>query len=197
MKLANLRILYLISCGALCLIVLSPTIDLISPFPEGERYSELYVLGPTHLMEGYPFNISAGISYNFYLGVGNYMQDLKYYSVRVKFRNQSDSGPDSLSGSASSLAPFLEYRIFLRNNESWEREIVFSLNDVSYNGNVSRVSNILVDGYSYDVDKTAVRDEVASGYHYQLFFELWIYNSAISAFQYHNRFVGLWLNING
>jgi len=146
-------------------------------------------------MEDYPFNISAGALYPIYLGVVNHMGGLQYYAIHVKFRNQSESSPDGLLGTASDLAPILEYRLFLGKNETWEKEVVFSLNGVSFSGNVSRVTKVLVDGYSMDVEKTALWDEEKSGFYFQIFFELWIYNSTISDFQFHQRFVGLWLNI--
>jgi len=40
-----------------------------------------------------------------------------------------------------------------------------------------------------------VWDDGNGGYFYELFMELWIYNVASDAFQFHNRFVGLWLNV--
>jgi hypothetical protein len=194
-RLNSLKILYSISCVALCLIILSPTIANFVSLPEGERYSELYLLGPTHMMEDYPFNISAGALYPIYLGVVNHMGGLEYYAIHVKFRNHSESSPDSLLGTASDLASIFEYRFFLGNNQTWEKEVVFSLNGVSFSGNVSRVSKVSVDGYSMDVEKTALWDEEEGGFYFQIFFELWIYNSTISDFQFHQRFVGLWLNI--
>jgi hypothetical protein len=147
------------------------------------------------MMEDYPFNISAGALYPIYLGVVNHMVGLEYYAIHVKFRNQSESSPDSLLGTASDLASIFEYRFFLGNNQTWEKEVVFSLNGVSSSGNVSRVSKVSVDGYSMDIEKTTLWDEEEGGFYFQIFFELWIYNSSISDFQFHQRFVGLWLNI--
>jgi hypothetical protein len=124
------------------------------------------------------------------------MGDLGYYRVDVKFRNQSEPLPDSTVGLPSPLEPIFEYNVFLRNDETWEREFAFSFEGVSFEGNVSRVSKVLVDGYAVDVDKIAVWDDASKGFYYQLFFELWIYNATVSGFQFHNRWVGLWLNMS-
>jgi hypothetical protein len=164
-------------------------------FPEGEKFSELWILGPNRMVEGYPFNVSASALYKVYLGVGNYMGDLEYYTVYVKFRNQTEPLPNSTAGLPSPLEPVLEYHMFLRNNETWEREFSFSFESVSFEGNVSRVSKVLVGGYAVDVDKMAVWDETNNVFYYQLFFELWIYNATVSGFQFHNRWVGFRLNM--
>jgi hypothetical protein len=192
----NTRRLYMFSCIVLCLVFLSPTVAVIVPFPEGEKFSELWILGPTHMMEGYPFNVSQGVNYHVFLDVGNQMGDLEYYSIRVKLRNQSDVMPDNSGGTPSGLPTAYEYRIFLRNNATWETEFSFSFSDVSFEGNISRISTILIDGYPVNVDKMAMQDEGENGFYYELFFELWIYNSTVSAFQFHNRSVGFWMKIS-
>jgi len=192
----NVKLVYVFSCVALCLVILSPTLASVVTFPEGEKFSELWVLGPNRMAEGYPFNVSAGEVYKVYLGVGNHMGDLGYYRVYVKFRNQSEPLPNSTAGVPSSLEPVFEYNVFLRNNETWERELSFSFEGVSFEGNVSRVSKVLVDGYAVDVDKIAVWDETNNVFYYQLFFELWIYNATVSGFQFHDRWVGFWLNMS-
>jgi len=191
----DLKLLYVLSCIALCLVILSPSLATVVSFPGGERFSELWILGQDHMAEGYPFSVSAGESYRVYLGVANHMGDLEYYSVYVKFRNQSEPLPDSVNAVPSVLEPVFEYRFFLRDNATWEKEVLFSFEGVSFEGNVSRVSRVLIDGYAVNVDKVAVWDEANTGFYYQLFFELWIYNVTTSSFQFHNRFVGFWLNI--
>lgn len=196
MNFENVKLVYVFSCVALCLVILSPTLASVVTFPEGEKFSELWVLGPNRMAEGYPFNVSAGELYKVYLGVGNHMGDLGYYRVYVKFRNQSEPLPNSTAGVPSSLEPVFEYHVFLRNNETWEREFSFSFEGLSFEGNVSRVSKVLVDGYAVDVDKIAVWDETNNVFYYELFFELWIYNPTVSGFQFHDRWVGFWLNMS-
>jgi hypothetical protein len=178
------------------LVILSPTLAAVVTFPEGDKFSELWILGPNHMLEGYPFNIAVGKSYKVYLGVSNQMGDLGYYRVDVKFRNQSEPMPDSVAGLPSPLEPIFEYNVFLRNNATWEREFSFSFEGVSFEGNVSRVSKVLVGSYAVDVNKVAVWNETDNGFYYELFFELWIYNATVPGFQFHNRWVGFWLNMS-
>ena len=195
MSFEGLKLCYVFSCFVLGLIVLSPTLVMVISFPGGERFSEFWVLGSNRMAENYPFNVSMNEVYNVYLGIGNHMGDLEYYMVYVKFRNQTEPLPDSVNGTPSVLGPLFEYRVFLGDDENWEKEVLFSFEGVSFEGNVCRVSKLVIDGYALDVDKVAVWDEKSGGFYCQLFFELWLYDAAVSSFQYHNRFVGIWLNM--
>ena len=196
MNFKKLRNLYLFSCIVLCLIFLSPTLAMIIPLPEGQEFSELWILGSTHMMEDYPFNVSIGSNYQVFLGVGNQMGGLEYYLVQVKLRNQSESMPDSSIGVPSELPAKYEYQLFLRDNSTWETEFTFSFRDVSLKGSIGRISTIVINGYALNVDKIATRDESDGGFYYELFFELWIYNATISGFQFHNRYAGFWVRIS-
>jgi uncharacterized membrane protein len=191
----NLKLFYVLSCIALILIILLPTMAAVVPVAEGEQFSELWLLGPGHTTEDFPSNVVEGGSYRIYLGVGNHMGDLEYYRVYVKLKNQSEPSPDSATGLPSSLEPVFEYNIFLRNNDIWERELSFSFEGVSFEGNVSRVSKILLGGYALDVDKIAVWNETSNGFYYELFFELWAYNAVSDSLQFNNRSVWIWLNV--
>lgn len=195
MSLDDVKSLYVLSCFVLCLIILSPTFAVFLFFPSGERFSELWVLGSGHMAEDYPFDVEAGGVYRIYLGIGNRMGDLRYYRVYVKFRNQTEALPDVSNGMPSVLDPVFEYRLFLRDSETWEREVLFSFEGVSFEGNVCRVSGLVVGGCALSVDKYVLWDEVNRGFYFQLFFELWLYDASVSDFRYHDRFVGIWLNM--
>ena len=195
MSFDDFKLIYVFTCFGLGLIILSPTLAMVVRFPSGERFSEVWVLGSGRMAEDYPFNVKAHEVYKVYLGVANHIGGLEYYRVYVKFRNQTEPLPDAVNGTPSVLDPIFEYRMFLRDSEVWEKEILFSFESVSFEGNSCRVSSLAVDGYVLNVDKSAVWDEENSGFYCQLFFELWIYNAAVSDFQYQNRFVGLRLNM--
>lgn len=196
MNFEDVKLFYAVACVVLGLIILSPTLMAFVSFPEGERFSELWILGPGRMAEGYPLAVSAGEQYRVYLGVGNHMGGLAYYKVYVKFRNMSEPLPNATAGEPCPIAPIYEYRVFLGDNATWERELLFSFEDVSFDGNVSRVGALSVDGHFAGVDKVAVWDDERGGFFYQLFFELWIYNAAFSDFTYHNRCVWLWFNVS-
>lgn len=194
MSLGDFKLLYAASCILLGLIIVSPTVALVVRLPGGERFSELYVLGPGHMAEGYPFNVSANSVYKVFLGVGNHMGGLEDYVVYVKFRNQTESLPDSVNGTASGLEPLFEYRAALGDGGVWEREVSFSSDGVSRYGNSCRVSGFVVDGFSVAVDKVVAWNNQTKGFYFELFFELWRFDGTASEFRYHNRFVGVWLN---
>jgi hypothetical protein len=195
-NLGDAKLVYVVSCVVLSLIILSPTLASVIPFPAGERFSELYILGPNHMLEGYPSTVSVGGSYRIFLGVGNQMGDLNYYRVYVKFGNESDPVPNGTAGLPSPLEPVFEYNVFLRNNETWEKELSFSFDGVSFEGNICRVSKVLMGGYALDVNKVAAWNATSNAFYYQLFFELWVYNATVSGFQFHDRWVGLWFNMS-
>ena len=78
--------------------------------------------------------------------------------------------------------------------------IVFSLNYVQDNYNETllqvRFLDMTINGSVLALnDYAAVWDAERSGFLGNLFFELWIYNGTIGAFQYHERFTGLWFNM--
>jgi hypothetical protein len=191
----DFKLVYVFLCFGLGLIVLSPTLAMLVRLPGGERFSELWVLGFKHVAEDYPFNVTVHEGYSVYLGIANHMGSLQSYRVYVKFRNQTESLPDAVNGTPSALGPISEYCVFLREGEVWETELSFSFEGITFEGNSCRVSSLVNEGYVLDVDKSAVWDEENSGFYFQLFFELWIYNATVSDFQYHNQFVGLWLNM--
>jgi len=177
------------------LLLASPTLGLVLHLPSGEKFSELWVLGPGRMAEGYPFNVRAGDGYLVYVGVGNHMGSSVYYVVYVKFRNMDEPLPNIAARMPSPVEPLYEYRVFLENGESWEAPLAFSFSDVSFFENRSFVGIIRINDVVFNVDKLASWNVNGTGYYYQLFVELWIYSVEVEVTQFHNRFVGLWLNM--
>jgi len=179
------------------LLFASPTLGLVLHLPGGERFSELWVLGPGHMAEDYPFNVRVNGSYMVYVGVGNHMGSSSYYLVYVKFRNETEPLPNATTGAPSVLAPLYEYRMFLEDGGNSDVPLNFSFSNISFSGNQSAVGSLTINGVPFIVDKSVSWDAVNSGYYYQLFIELWIYSAESDDFQYHNRFVSRWLNMTG
>jgi len=179
------------------LLFASPSLGMVLHLPSGERFSELWILGPGHMAEGYPGNVKANVSYLVYLGVGNHMGSSAYYGVYVKLRNQSEALPNSTAGTPSPVSALYEYRVFLEDGKSWEAPLTFSFSNVSLVENRCVVGSLTVNDVSVSVDKPALWNAENRGYYYQLFFELWIYNVEANVFQFHNRFVSRWLNMTG
>ena len=169
---------------------------MVVTFPaSSEPFSELWVLGPGHVAENYPFDVKLNQNQIVYLGIGNHMGDLEYYLIYVKLRNQSEPLPDISNGTASGLMPLFEYRVVLEDGGVWEKQVQFALDSASFSGNSSSIMTLLVDGYSVGLNETSYWDSMNNGFYYQLFFELWRFNRQTSEFEFHNRFVGLWLNL--
>ncbi|MGD0494738.1 MAG: DUF1616 domain-containing protein [Candidatus Bathyarchaeia archaeon] len=195
LKLKHYKAIFAITGLVGILLFASPTLSLVLHLPGGEKFSELWILGPTHVAGDVPFNVRANETYTIYLGVGNYMESSAYYIVEVKFRNQTDPFPDPLSKTPNTLNPIFEYRVFLGDNDVWEREIAFSFENVSFKNNTSTISSIVIDGHALHVDKDVAWDQTNNGFNYELFFELWLYNAPASSFQYNDRVVGLQFNM--
>ena len=172
-----------------------PSAMLFVHLPSGERFSELYVLGPGHMAEGYPFNVSAGKDYLVYLGVGNHLGRAAYYEVAVKLRNSTEPLPNATSGTPSPLPALYSYDVFLTDGQTWEDALNFSFDDVVFGVNMSSVGRLRVNGAWANVNESAAWDSVNGGYFYEVFVELWLYGAASNSFGFHNRFVSLWLNM--
>jgi hypothetical protein len=130
-----------------------------------------------------------------YLGVGNHMGFSEYYLVYVKFRNQTQQPPSGINSQPSPLPPLYEFRFFLADGELWEVPINFAIQNISLQKDSVFVSNIFINGVTFPVGCPSTWDSKNRGFYYQLFFELWIYDPTSSGFRFHDRFVGIWLNI--
>jgi len=196
MNLDDYRTLFAATTLGLVLIVALPTVSMVVSIPSGaERFSELWVLGPTRIAEGYPFNVRVGEQYRLFVGVGNHLGCSAYYVVYVKFRNQTQPLPDALNAVPSPLPPLYEFQAFVLDSETWEAPLSFTFLNVSRLENSSFVSELSINDVVFSVNCPSKWDLENSGFYYQLFFELWLYDTSLQRFQYHNRFVGIWLNM--
>ncbi len=181
--------------GSLILILLAtvPTLNLVLSSPSGaEKFSEFWVLGPNHVMADYPSNVQVNQTNRVFVGVRNHMGSTVNYMIYVKFRNQTQPLPDALNSMHSSLPPLYEYHAYVADGGTWEAPLDFSVLRASQVGNSTLVSDISLNDMVFSVNSYATEN---SGFSYEIFFELWIYNTTSMSFQYHNRFVGFGLNV--
>jgi uncharacterized membrane protein len=198
MKFQDYRTVFQVGSLALVLLAASPGLSLIGSFPRsGESFSELWLLGPNHMAEDFPFNVQAGEDISLYLGVGNHLGHSGYYLVYAKFRNQTQPLPNSTNSDPSSLPSIHEFQFLLEDGDVWETPVTFEIADASVEGDSMIVESVSVNGRAFDVDCSSIWDSENGGFYFQLFFELWVYNSESSSFQFHDRFVGVWLNMTG
>lgn len=192
---------FFVVAGVVALLVASPALSRLLVYPRTEFFTEMGILGSGHKAEGYPFNVSSGQSYGVYLGIGNNLGYCAYYLVEVKFRNESMSMPSSLgpveSRTPSSLASLYNITAFVADEGSWELPVSVSF-DYGYNDSLLQVDfhgmhlndNVLsLEGVSTTWNMTTSR------FYGDLVFELWLYSSSTSNFQFNGRFVDLKLNM--
>jgi len=190
------RALFIVCSLVLMLVAVVPALSLVIRIPSGsERFSEFWLLGPAHTAENYPFNVSVNEQYSLFVGVGNQLHSSSYYMVYVKFRNQTQQLPNSTTSEPSLLPPLYEYRFVLSDGEVWEAPLTFTIENVLVQQNFSLVQNVSINGIVFPVNCTSTWDSDRNGFYYQMFFELWLYNTTSTSFQYHNRYVSLWLNM--
>jgi hypothetical protein len=196
MNLKGYRNILIIVSLIFIIISSAPALSLLIPLPiGGEPFSEFWILGPGLMAENYPFNVTANEDYLVYVGIRNHLASSAYYVVYVKFRNQSESLPNATIGTPSSLPPLYQQSVFLQDGESWESPLTFSFSEVSFAGNRSFVKDIVINEYAFEVGKEAYWDSDGTGFYYQLFMELWLYNVKNNELEFHSRFLTLRLNV--
>lgn len=193
MQLNSYRIIF-VTIGLIgILLFASPTIGLLINLPSGEQFSELYLLGSNYMMESYPLNIKTDMTYSFYLGVGNHEGSSSYYTCYVKLANTTVDFPKL---DKSSMLPVLyEYKMFIVNEKRMETPLVFKVNDISFSYGVCELKSITINGKESIINKMVYWDSNRTGFYYDLFVELWLFNKTSGMTQFNNRFVYLILNM--
>ena len=197
LNLLEAKVLILIVTAVVALFVASPALQRVLVYPRTEFFSEFWLLGPGHMAEDIPYNLTRGQSYNMYLGIGNQLGSLAYYEVQVKFRNSSQSAPDSFNRTMSSLPPLYNVYFFVADQETREMPFTFGF-DYFYDSNSSlvRFDSLTFNGVRLSLSGLSTMwDSNRTAYYGNLVFELWIYNETIGGFQYHERYVDLKFNM--
>jgi uncharacterized membrane protein len=192
----ELKPLYLIIVAVLVLLVGSPLLQKVLVYPNTEFFTEVWILGPEHEAGNYPFNVTSGNNYNFFLDLSNNLGNLSYYQIQVKLRNQNQPEASSLDKTPSSLPSLYDVTAFVDNYASWELPVVFSLNYVfDSDGWQVKLNNMVFNGETMDLSGHTAYVDGSGQCLVSLFLEVWIYDDAQNTFVYHERFVGLWLNL--
>jgi hypothetical protein len=117
----------------------------------------------------------------------------------VKFRNETESAPDGVNLTPSSLPSLYNMTTFVANKESLEIPITFSFNySVINNVQSSQVtfnSLKLNDALLNLHGDSSQRNSTTNVLYGNLIFELWIYNNPTGGFLYNDRFVDLKFNM--
>lgn len=197
MKIEEMRVPFIVTTCVLVLLVASPALQQLTVLPQTQFFSEIWILGPAHRAEGYPFNITSTQNHKIFVGLGNHLGSAAYYLIELKFRNQTQSAPNDLNLASSEMPSLYNLTSVIADKGNWELPVDFSL-VYSYDQALPKVNfnslkfndvTLNLEGYS------AVWDQKNSGFFATLFFELWIYNATVQNFQYHERFASLYLNM--
>jgi uncharacterized membrane protein len=197
MALQQYKTLLLVVTVVLALFVASPAIQQLVAVPQTTYLTELSLFGSYHNAT-YPYNVTVGQNYPLYLNVENRLGSCAYYLIEVKFRNQTQSTPDSFNHTSSDLSSLGKISFIVANNEAMQLPIDISFQYKLDGNNKDQLDmqNIIVNGFSLSVSPTTIAwDPQRIGYYGNLFFELWIFNDTTNAFQYNQRYVSLWLNM--
>jgi hypothetical protein len=166
---------------------------LIKP-PIGQQFTEIYILGNNHTFDNIPFNIKAGVQYSVYLGIVNNMVSSSYYTYYVKLANETQL-PSTTSGQPSSLSPLFESKIFLSSGQGFETPLTFQVNSAKIVNGVCTISDISINGLDSKINKATSWNADKTGFYYNFFIELWIYNASSGGIEYNDRFVSMNLNM--
>ena len=195
LKLEDYGTIFLLLSFLGALVISWPALAFVFPARAGERFSALYVLGPNRMAEDYPFDVKENEEYGIYLGIENHMGSSAYYLLYVKLRSPDESLPNSTAGVPSPLPALYEYRVILADEQAWETAVDFYLRGMSFYGNSCSVEALTIDGSDANVGKVTSWDAENRGFYLELFFELWIFENELDGFSFHDRFVGIWLNM--
>ena len=191
------RKILVVTTMILILIAIYPTLSLLLTItaPSREPFSEFSILGPNHVAKDYPFNVSVDEEYHVFVDVRNYLTGPAYYLVYVKLRNQSQPSPNLSNVAPSSLPSLYEFRFLLDRAGNYEIPLTFGFSGISHLNDSCVLSRMSINNITRPVEYRSVWDQRRSGFYYQLFFELWLYNEDSESFQFDNRVVGIWLNM--
>jgi len=200
MNFQEYKVLFVVVIIVSALLVASPALQRLLVLPRTDFFTEMWLLGPEHKAENFPFNVTSNERYTGFLGIGNNLGYCAYYLIQVKFRNQTQPAADSFNHMSSSLSSLYSVTAFVADKETWEIPISFSFDYAydNYNETLLEVRfkelkfndvGLNINGY------TSVWNPQGRVFFGNLFFELWIFNDSVGSFQYHDRYVGLGFNM--
>ncbi len=195
MKLEDWKLIFVVVGLVGVLLFASPAIATLIRLPAGEPFSEIYLLGPNQMAEGYPYNVAVGQNYSIYVGVGNHEGSATYYVVYVKFINETDVPINQTSETVIPVPAVYENRFVLQDNQSMVSPLNFSVTSALFQANQSIVQTLTINDIAFNVNKPAAWNANSTEFNYQLLFELWKYNSPPGTISFDNRYVNLRLNI--
>jgi hypothetical protein len=201
MNLDEYRLTFIAVTAIIMLLVASPALSRLLVYPQTEFFTEMWLLGPNHTAEDYPYNVTSGQNYTIYLGLGNHLGYCAYYLVGVKFRNETQSGPSSFgpieNHTPSSLPSLFNITAFVADEQNWELPVSFSFDyGVSLDKSSVVFQNLTLNNQVLNLEGYVTAWNATRSFFYgNLVFELWICDAHATALSYNGRFVDLKFNM--
>jgi uncharacterized membrane protein len=200
-NLKKYRLAYVVVTLILALLAASPALQRLLVYPRTEFFTELWLLGPSHKAEGYPFNITRDQNYSVYLGLGNQLGYCAYYLVEVKFRNATQSAPTSFgpieNRTPSTMPSLYNITALVSDKSTWEVPVTFSFDyGVNLSSTQVKFHNMTLNSEVLNLEgEVTAWNATKKVFFGDLVFETWLYNTTLSRFQFHGRSVDLKLNM--
>ncbi len=187
----------IVLCIAVSLLIASPTLQQLLVYPQTNPLTEFWLFGPNH-DAAYPSNVTADENIHLYLNVANHLGSTANYRIDVKFANQTQYTPNSFNHTSSTLPSLGSLTVLVAQNATEQLPV-----DVNFQYNVNpdvitqlNMEKITINGKATDISSTSINwDTAKAGFYGDLIFELWLYNDSTNSFQYHERYLDLWLNM--
>ncbi len=177
-------------------VVLPPYFDNSPVFTNEKPFSEMWLLGPEHTAENYPYNITFNEDYAVYLGVQNRLNEDTEYSIRIKLCANDQQLPNSSISKFSPLPSIEEFDFSLADEESWEIRLDFALDYYLVQQNLTRIENFKIEGITFPINQNLILDSNQDGFNVFLLFELWSKNETDAIFEYTNQYLQLILKLD-
>ncbi len=145
MNLGQYKILAVIIAATVVLFFASPVLSQLLTATQTTSFTEFSLLGSDHNTSSYPYSIKSGQSFTLYLEVDNHLGSVGNYLIQVKFRDPSDSAPDSFSKTSSTMPSLYNIPATVDNQKNLEIPLIISLNYVAGSSTATLVS-ITVNG---------------------------------------------------
>jgi uncharacterized membrane protein len=177
---AALIIFIIITASLLIFTIFSPR--------QGERFTEFYILGPTHHASDYPMNLSTGENATVILGVINHENAFRYYSIEIWLSNQTILYNTTTQINETTYhnlwfmdkidmsLPSLPVNLEEMNNSQWEHNYTFHINRRGNYKLVFLLYTSQVYHYSKGIDYIANATEIMNEEHTTAYrnLHLWI-----------------------
>ncbi len=110
------RILTLILIISIVFSLVTLVYVIVTP-KQGEKFTEFYILGPSGKASDYPREVSPGVPVSLIIGIVNHEYSDINYTLQVQVQNDT----------------FLEKKVQLGNNQTWEGPVTFAINRTGSN----------------------------------------------------------------